>query len=217
MVIIADPWQTERRRVVMRVLVRIVVFGLAVLYLMASLCYAQIVTKQYFAKGYEYAAQGKFKEAKEEFGKALKVDPLNERARLCLRIIEDVTNKKLERQSAIHLFKGIHYANKGLWDDAIAEYDRAIELNPRFVEAYFVRGVVYTEGKGQYDKAISDFSKVIEITPEDADAYHNRGVAHYLIGDYSKAWEDVHKVESLGDQVHPDFLKALSEASGRPE
>jgi tetratricopeptide (TPR) repeat protein len=175
----------------------------------------QSVAKQSLTPAMEYAAQGKFKEAKEEFERILKVDPLNERAKLCLRIIENVTDKKLERKSVIYLFKGAIYADKGLWDEAIAEYNRAIELNPRFVEAYFARGVAHIEGKGQYDKAISDFTEAIKIAPEDADAYNNRGVALHLNGDYEKAWEDVHKVESLGDQVHPDFQKALSEASGR--
>ena len=152
-----------------------------------------------------------------EFERILKVDPLNDRAKLSLKIIEEVNDKKIEKQSAIHLFKGATYANKGLWDEAIAEVSKAIELNPRFVEAYFARGGAYLEGKGQYDKAVSDFSKAIEINPGDADAYNNRGVAHYLNGDYDKAWKDVHKVESLGDQVHPDFLKALREASGRQD
>ena len=55
------------------------------------------------------------------------------------------------------------------------------------------------------------------MTQEDANVYNNRGVAYYLQGDYKKAWEDVHKVESLGDQVHPDFLKALRDASGRQD
>jgi hypothetical protein len=32
---------------------------------------------------------------------------------------------------------------------------------------------------------------------------------------YEKAWDDVHKAEGLGWQVHPEFLKALREASGR--
>ena len=33
--------------------------------------------------------------------------------------------------------------------------------------------------------------------------------------EYEKAWGDVHKTQSLGIQAHPDFLRALREASGR--
>jgi len=33
--------------------------------------------------------------------------------------------------------------------------------------------------------------------------------------EYDKAWEEINKVQSLGYQVHPGFLKALLAASGR--
>ncbi len=81
-------------------------------------------------------------------------------------------------------------------------------------DAYNNRGRAYY-GKGQYDQAISDYNKAIEINPKHAMAYNNRGVACYFKGEYDEAWEDVHKAKSLGSQVHPGFLKALREASGR--
>jgi len=48
-----------------------------------------------------------------------------------------------------------------------------------------------------------------------AKAYNDRAVGYCIKGEYDKAWEDVHKVQSLGYQVYPGFLKTLREASGR--
>ena len=48
-------------------------------------------------------------------------------------------------------------------------------------------------------------------------SYCNRGVAYYHKREYDKAWEDVHKAQSLGYQVNSGFLKAIREASGREE
>ena len=48
-----------------------------------------------------------------------------------------------------------------------------------------------------------------------AKAYYNRAIACYYKGEYDKAWDDVHKAQNLGYQVHPGFLKLLREASGR--
>jgi tetratricopeptide (TPR) repeat protein len=206
-----------KKRLVMHATGRTTLLLIFALFLALGLWCGRSVAEQSLTPGIEYAAQGKFKEAKEEFERILQVYPNEESARQGLKIIERVTAKDLEEESAIRLFKGISYEIKGLWDEAIAEFDRSIQLNPTLVEAYFYRGLAYTEGKAQYDKAVSDFSKVIEITPEDTDVYNNRGVAYYLQGDYDKAWKDVKKVESLGDQVHPDFLKALREASGRQD
>jgi tetratricopeptide (TPR) repeat protein len=81
---------------------------------------------------------------------------------------------------------------------------------------HFIRGNAHL-GSDEYDKAIADFNKIIEINPRDANAYKNRGVAYCYKGEYDKAWDDVHKAQSLGYQAPPEFLKALREASGREE
>ena len=52
------------------------------------------------------------------------------------------------------------------------------------------------------------------MNPKYAMAYNNRGIAYYHKGEYDKAWEDVHKAQSLGLQVPPEFIKDLREASG---
>ena len=60
--------------------------------------------------------------------------------------------------------RGIAYHEKGQYDQAIFEYNRAIEKNPRNTYAYSSRGIAYGD-KGQYDQAISDFTKALEIEP----------------------------------------------------
>jgi len=114
--------------------------------------------------------------------------------------------------------RGLAYAEgKGQYDKAIFDYNKAIEINPRHAAAYYNRGMAYTKGKGQYDKAIPDFTKFLEINPMSVEAYNNRGVAYFCIKEYEKAWDDVHKAQNLGYNVHPEFLKVLREASGRQE
>ncbi len=79
---------------------------------------------------------------------------------------------------------------------------------------YNNRGNAYYS-KGQYDQAISDFNKALEINPRYALAYNNRGVAYYFKREYEKSWKDVEKAQSLGYQIHPEFLEELRKASGR--
>jgi tetratricopeptide (TPR) repeat protein len=110
-------------------------------------------------------------------------------------------------------WEGIAFLNDGQYDRAITCFNKVIEKNPNDV-AYSFRGEAYCE-KGQYDKAISDYCKAIELNPEYAIAYNNRGLAYYRKGDYEKAWNDVYKAQNLGYKVHPGFLKALRQASGR--
>jgi len=68
--------------------------------------------------------------------------------------------------------RGAAYGEKGQYDQAISEFNKAIEINTRYSKAYNNRGIVYRR-KGQYDRAISDFNKAIEINPLDAEAYNN--------------------------------------------
>jgi tetratricopeptide (TPR) repeat protein len=199
----------------MKGLLRITVSVLIILCLSIGLCHALNVAGQSTTEGVDYASQGKFKKAREEFEKALKANPSFGPAKRALKIIEEVDGKKIEEQTAINYFKGIAHSLKGQHNHSIPYYNKAIKINPEFANAYFSRGVAHAEGKGEYDKAISDYDRAIELNPTFAKAILSRGVANYYKGEYGKAWEDVHKVQSLGYQVHPGFLKALREASGR--
>ena len=68
--------------------------------------------------------------------------------------------------------RGIAYGEKGQYEQAISDFNKAIEINPRYVKAYNNRGIIYRL-KGQYEQAISDFYKAIEINPMDAQTYNN--------------------------------------------
>lgn len=76
------------------------------------------------------------------------------------------------RDAKFYNNRGAAYGEKGQFDQAISDLNKAIEINPRYNKAYNNRGVVYRR-KGQYDRAISDFNKAMEINPLDAEAYNN--------------------------------------------
>jgi len=68
--------------------------------------------------------------------------------------------------------------------------------------------------QGQFTVAISDYDKAIEMDPRYAAAYINRAVVYYELGQYDKAWGDVHKAEELGAIVNPGFVSALKKVWG---
>ncbi len=182
----------------MKVPGRIGVSALIILFLAVGLCYGQSAAMQHLIKGVDYAAQGKFEEAKEEFGKVSKADPLYESVQEDLKVIEDVIDKKIKSKTAIHLYKGVTYVHKRQYDQAISDYTKAIEINPRFAMAYRTRGTAYLR-KRQYDQAISDYTKAIEINPRYVDAYNNRGFIYMVrLEDKKKACADWKRACELG-------------------
>jgi tetratricopeptide (TPR) repeat protein len=167
-----------------------------VLFLTVDFGFGQNAAMQILTKGVEHAAQGNFNKAKVEFEKVLIVDSDDESAKRVakrgLKVIEDVTNQKIKSTAVIRLFKGLSYGFKGQWAEAIVEYDKAIEINPRYDWAYFSRGGIYVF-KGQYDKAIADYNKAIEINPRYAEAYISRGGTYLTKRQYDKAIADYNK------------------------
>jgi len=60
---------------------------------------------------------------------------------------------------------GDAYRKKGLFDEAIQEYSRAIALDPGFAAAYYGMGLTYL-GKRDAGHAYEYFSKALEIDPD---------------------------------------------------
>ena len=58
--------------------------------------------------------------------------------------------------------RGLAWYEKGKHDRAISDYDKAIELNPRYAKAYYNRGLAWFR-KGSYDRSCHDFQKACEL------------------------------------------------------
>ena len=74
-----------------------------------------------------------------------------------------------------------------LWfEEAEKAFTNALEINPRYVEAYSNRaGIWYF--KGDYDKAIDDYTKALEIDPGNTTAMYNKGNAHFKLNNLEEA------------------------------
>ena len=110
-------------------------------------------------------------------------------------------------RAGVHFKKGVSYQEKGQWDKAIAEYNKAIELNPEYSKAYNNRGLAYAD-KGQYDQAISDYTKAIELSPKLAEAYYNRGIAYRHKGHYDQAISDYTKAIELNPEYAEAYIQS---------
>ena len=72
---------------------------------------------------------------------------------------------------------------------AIADYDRAIELDLEDAAAYTNHGNAYAD-QGELTAAIADYSRAIELDPQYIAAYGSRGTAHAENGDLDAAAAD---------------------------
>ena len=116
-----------------------------------------------------------------------------------------VNSKAIESRSisADHYNRGLVKANSRDFNGAITDYNKAIELNPNYAEAYKGRGWAH-HGLKQYVAAIKDYSKAIELKPDFALAYNNRGLAKANSRDFNRAITDYNKAIEL----KPDYVSA---------
>ena len=81
-------------------------------------------------------------------------------------------------------------------EEAIAKYQKAIELDPKFAAAYTNWGYVLEEQK-KYDEAIAKYQKTIELDPKYAPAYGNWGSALVQQNKYGEAIAKYQKATEL--------------------
>jgi tetratricopeptide (TPR) repeat protein len=82
------------------------------------------------------------------------------------------------------------------YDRAIAECNRAIGLDPRRTEAYFLRGSAW-ERKNQLPRAIADLTEAIRLDPQHAPAYTNRGGVWLQLNEIDRALADLDRAIRL--------------------
>jgi tetratricopeptide (TPR) repeat protein len=81
-------------------------------------------------------------------------------------------------------------------DEAIAIYDKMLEIYPNDPDIYFNRGLERDEQK-DYQAAIADYNQAISLNPNDAFAYTFRGGARISLGDYQGALADFNQAINL--------------------
>ncbi len=149
--------------------------------------------------GLVYAQQGMFDEAEAEVRKALAIDPENVLAK---KNLEDILNrgkiiveaapfpdKKGGKSAQIAAYNelGNKYKQKGLYDDAISSYKKALEVDPKDAGSHYNLGFAYVK-KGLYNEAVLETGSALKLDPKLADAHRNLGLIYYLyIKDNKKA------------------------------
>lgn len=92
--------------------------------------------------------------------------------------------------------RGNRYSRNGAYDQAMADYTKAIELDGDFAEAYFNRGVSHYE-LGLFQESIDDLTRAIDLSPTDDNYYGRRSLAYLFNDQPDLAEADQDKCEEL--------------------
>lgn len=110
-----------------------------------------------------------------------------------------------------HLKLGKLYTKAARYDEALAQYDQAIALNPKESGFYFYRGIVKFH-LGQHAEALADFQESLESDPwNKAEILNFTGFIRYESGDEEGARDDVQRMVET-DKIDPSDYRLKGQA-----
>jgi len=90
-------------------------------------------------------------------------------------------------------------------DEAIAQYQQALQINPHYAEACYNLGNAFRQ-VGRMNEAIAYYQKALQIKPDYAEACYDLGNTFREMGKLEEAITDYQKAL----QIHPDYVEALN-------
>jgi tetratricopeptide (TPR) repeat protein len=103
-----------------------------------------------------------------------------------LAIADFTAATEIDQQWRAFHNRGVSLAILGKYDEAIASFGQAIELNPTFPNARFNRAELWLE-TGRYDLAEKDYAEVVRLDSRDVAARIGRGLALFYLTRFEEA------------------------------
>jgi Tfp pilus assembly protein PilF len=89
-----------------------------------------------------------------------------------------------------HAVRGQALARSGKTEQALAEFDKAIAIDPHYADGLYSRGLLY-QGEKQHQLAIDDFTAASGLTPQRAEPLLGRAISYLAIDKVREATADL--------------------------
>lgn len=126
-----------------------------------------------------------------------------------------LTGPKTLRARLGYYNRGVTYYKKGNYDRSIEDFERVLEIQPKYPYAFYFRGLAYAR-KSEYRKAVLDFNHAVANSngiPLMARALYNRGVAYEKLGNFVQASQDYDGALKLNPKDPSSILARASLAT----
>ncbi len=97
---------------------------------------------------------------------------------------------------------------------AITAFTQAIQIAPKYQQAYVWRGVAYQE-IGERQKALEDFTQAVQLDPTDEYAFAQRAQIYRKMGESAKAQADEDRAAQLREKNRSEIRKNVEQAKKR--
>jgi tetratricopeptide (TPR) repeat protein len=177
------------------------------------LAQTDLTVPDWFQSGIVQLQQGNYRDAIDYFIRSIQQrrDLSASYSNLCLARIhlhdylnawQDCTRSLQAKSHYLAYFhRGLAFYRLGDYEQAIADYNQTILLNPTYYQAYYNRGLVYSAQK-DYLTAIADFNQslrqITDLNPISLSSiYTDRGASYLALGNFNAAKADFDKALHL--------------------
>jgi len=165
-------------------------------------------SRAYTYRARVHAKMGNFEDSLQDLAAAIHYDPKNAIAfyhRGCLlrtlhprRALQDLSVSLLldssEENVKAFLHRGILYTDLKRWEDAVPDFEAALQLDPNLASAHVNIGLIYITKYSNYHKAVRRYTAAIRVDPTyirayicRAEAYRKLHMLQDAILDYTRA------------------------------
>lgn len=169
-------------------------------------------------RGAVFAATGSYREAVEDYNRALELAPGSAQAYhdrgVAYQRMGEIKQALKDHARAIeikpgwdapYLFTGLACKKLGRFKEAVEAFNKALAINPGFVRGYVDRGLAY-QGLGDYSAAIRDCNRALALDPKTVPAFAGLGRIYWALGAHQSAIDNYTRALKLDPRFVPVLI-----------
>ncbi len=103
-----------------------------------------------------------------------------------------------------HFYLSKIYSQKKLYNKALIEINKEIDINPTWEGGYYSRSIIYYMYLNKYNEALIDLNYSLKIKPKWLEALLARGEVYSLLEKYDEAFKDLNTIFN----IYEDYAEA---------
>ncbi|MGW0906904.1 tetratricopeptide repeat protein [Streptomyces sp. NPDC002853] len=107
-----------------------------------------------------------------------------------LGLLADRAGLDVRGQAVARMLRGRDLRESGAYEQALAEYDRAIALDPELARAHYGKGSTRAK-QGDFAAAITELDRAVAVDPDYHRALRLRGEYHRVLGNWGESIRDL--------------------------
>lgn len=130
--------------------------------------------------------------------------------------LQDRLNGRLQDVLELQMMQGRQLEANGQYTEAIAAFDRAIEVDERHPEAYCAKGTLLVSLQ-RLEEALATYAQAVKVAPDCAEAWYGIARCYALVGHQEPAIENLKKAIHLNPDLKAEAQESEAFASLREQ